>query len=98
MIRFVTTITPAPLPSDDAVWAGVTIISGGLWPTPTTGAVLAHWEKQGVPFEDATALLSCAQSDVILTVETAFTLQDRAPRRYALTARAADDVRRAEER
>ena len=86
---------PAPSPYDDAAWEGVLIITGGL-DDPTYEGVLAHWEAQGVPRDDARELIRHARPDTVIPVQTLFAFGGAEDaRRYALTWRAVEDARRA---
>ena len=91
---------PAPSPFDDEAWDGVLVVTGGLGDpseyTPTEAEVLAHWQSQGVPRDDAWELLRNVRPDAIITVQTLFSLPGTEDaRRYAFTERAVEDARRA---
>lgn len=92
-MRIALTTRPSPWPSDDAGWAGVRIVTGGI-----EGAhPRQHWIDQGVPPEDADALLEAVSRGIgrneIITVESLFML-DHMKIEYALTGRAVADVER----
>ena len=93
--RIVYTTELAPKdPSNDKAWKGIQVVTGGL-DDPSHQEVLDHWQSQGVPWDDATALIqSSVQAGMVFIVQDVFGFGGMENiKKYALTERAVEDAR-----